>query len=1004
MADVKKPYHEQVAESLIEKLEQGTAPWQRPWAAGVGSFMPFNPTTGKRYKGINALYLMSQGREDARWLTYKQASAMGAQVRKGEKSTSIQYWKFSEEQIQRDDAGKPVIGADGQPQTINVMLERPRVFFASVFNAEQIDGLPAVERPVRAWDAAERAETILTNSGAKIRHDGGDRAFYRPSSDSIHLPLREAFPTADRYYATALHELGHWTGHPDRLGRDLAHPFGSEQYAKEELRAEIFSMIMGEELDLGHDPEQHAAYVGSWIKVLKDDPMEIFRAASDAEKIKDFVLSLEQQREQTRATNQVLEAGDELIPIRQAARESLPADWDGIVSVGKSADDDESAKYIVFAQRMNGTSRRVAELETDEQAQLIAGELRDIGAQLPPLAPNLLRRLPDDWNGRTWVVDIVIEDSKILPAEMTDQEPEAWALYAETAQRKQHLLDDFETEDQAKQAEKQLIDRISFMRTGTLAVHEQAAQRGTVVAPEKTYIKVDYKEKNEAKALGAAWDKNASSWYVPAGVDLAKFDKWPVHEPVIQARQYLAVPSHEYDQARAAGALWDREAKSCYIGPKGSRESLARWLPENAKAPIQDPAQSPVDELADVLRSHKFELVDRRGVQHPILDGKWHRLVAEGDKGAEQSGAYRAFADGRPAGVIINNRTGVKEKWISQGTTLSAEQRAVMVAEAATKLAERNAQEAATFRASSDALTQFFSMCEAAPASHEYLVAKHMAPGSLRIVPASLEGGETDGRILIGKNVRESMAMSQDPANEGKFVFTAGDLLVPATDTEGRIWSLQSVSPKGDKRFAKNTTKEATFYAVGGEDALERAQILFIGEGVATMNSVSTELGIATVAAFDSGNLPKVAAALHSKYPDKPQVICGDNDLGVEMKMGHNPGREKAQEAAAITGGLAIFPVFAPGEQEANPKLTDFEDLANKSVLGRDGVARQVRGAFITTLQSRGLKVQPGQRLAAVDYETAKTAVVAKVDESATREVRAVKAADVPKRAKARSA
>ena len=172
----------------------------------------------------------------------------------------------------------------------DVRLERPRVFFATVFNAEQIDGLPPLQpRKEQEWNVLERVEHILQASGALIQHGPQNRAFYRPGSDSIHLPEKGQFPSADTYYATALHELGHWTGHPSRLARDLAHPFGSEAYAKEELRAEIASMIMGDELGIGHDPGQHAAYVGTWIKVLKDDPLEVFRAAADAEKIHAYV-------------------------------------------------------------------------------------------------------------------------------------------------------------------------------------------------------------------------------------------------------------------------------------------------------------------------------------------------------------------------------------------------------------------------------------------------------------------------------------------------------------------------------------------------------------------------------------------------------------------------------------------------------------------------------------------------------------------------------------------
>lgn len=304
MDNVKKPFHETVAEKLIEQLQEGTAPWQKPWRAGdAGSFLPMNPITGKRYKGINAIQLMSQGFDDQRWMTYKQAAAVDAQVRKGEKGTPIQYWKFREEQTKTDAAGKPVVDAAGEPVKVSIELERPKVFFATVFNAMQIDGLaPLPPRPTQDWAAHERAENILISSGAMIHYGEKDRAFYRVTTDSIHLPEKSQFVTADAFYATALHELGHWTGHATRLARDLAHPFGSEGYAKEELRAEIASMILGDELGIGHDPAQHAAYVGSWIKLLRNDPLEIFRAAADAEKIQGHVLGLVMDRAQTQSS------------------------------------------------------------------------------------------------------------------------------------------------------------------------------------------------------------------------------------------------------------------------------------------------------------------------------------------------------------------------------------------------------------------------------------------------------------------------------------------------------------------------------------------------------------------------------------------------------------------------------------------------------------------------------------------------------------------------------
>lgn len=296
----KRDYVQEVADRVIEQIEAGTAPWQKPWEPG-SRFAPYNSTTGKDYRGLNSMWLMMQGREDPRWMTYRQAEAAGAQVQKGSSGTLIQYWMWEDQRKVVDDAGRPVVDGEGKQLTQRVRLERPRVMSAVVFNAEQIDGLPELE--VRAAlpevERHERAEAMMEASPASIRHVDGDRAYYHLGADQITLPLRDQFKSLDGYYATALHEIGHSTGHKDRLDRDLSHPFGSEGYAREELRAEIASLMLGERLGIGHDPGQHASYAASWIKVLQNDPREIFRAAADAEKIMNFMLTLEQQNEKT---------------------------------------------------------------------------------------------------------------------------------------------------------------------------------------------------------------------------------------------------------------------------------------------------------------------------------------------------------------------------------------------------------------------------------------------------------------------------------------------------------------------------------------------------------------------------------------------------------------------------------------------------------------------------------------------------------------------------------
>jgi antirestriction protein ArdC len=258
--------------------------------------LPHNPVSGTRYKGSNALWLEMQGRGDPRWMTYKQAQGVGAQVRRGEKGALVQYWKLDDQIPVKDDHGMPLKDAEGNQVYRSVLLDKPKVFSAVVFNAEQIEGLPPLQYKAPDWDRHERAVAVLKASDVEIRHDQVDRAFYRPATDRIHLPPRGSFKTVDTFLATALHELAHSTGHPSRLDRDLAHPFGSVGYAKEELRAEIASLMIGDQLGIGHDPGQHAAYVKSWVQVLKEDPKEILRASRDADKITGYMLALEKER------------------------------------------------------------------------------------------------------------------------------------------------------------------------------------------------------------------------------------------------------------------------------------------------------------------------------------------------------------------------------------------------------------------------------------------------------------------------------------------------------------------------------------------------------------------------------------------------------------------------------------------------------------------------------------------------------------------------------------
>lgn len=302
MAAEKKALHVEVAEKLIEALKAGTAPWQKPWnSKGLPAFfqLPYNAVTGNRYQGINTLSLIMSGRSDPRWMTFKQADDNGWQIKKGSKNTSIQYIKLYEQRTKRDEQGKVVKDENGNSVKITVKLNRPIITTFAVFNAEQVNGIPELVMPdisTLGWQPLERAEQLLKNSGADIQHIAGNRAFYSPFRDNITMPLKQQFDEPGKYYATALHELGHWTGHESRLDRSLLNKFGTKEYAREELRAEIASLLIGDELRIGHDPSQHTAYVESWIGILTDHPFEIHSAAADAEKIYTYLLDLERKR------------------------------------------------------------------------------------------------------------------------------------------------------------------------------------------------------------------------------------------------------------------------------------------------------------------------------------------------------------------------------------------------------------------------------------------------------------------------------------------------------------------------------------------------------------------------------------------------------------------------------------------------------------------------------------------------------------------------------------
>ena len=272
--------------AIIDKLEAGVRPWVKPWRPGLGG-RPLR-ATGEAYRGINCFWLWlvaeSAGYNSRTWMTYKQAQALGGQVREGERSQIAIFYKSYSKTVES------VVTGDATDELRRVMRSY------AVFNADQIDGLPERFRPsplglVPPPDMLpERAQRFVDALPATV-HIRGDRAFYDRIADSITMPAAEQFSTRAYWASTLAHEAGHWTGHLDRLDRQFGKKFGDDAYAFEELCAEMTSALLGADLELPTAHlDDHASYIASWLRVLKRDSRAVMTAAAKAEAATGFLL------------------------------------------------------------------------------------------------------------------------------------------------------------------------------------------------------------------------------------------------------------------------------------------------------------------------------------------------------------------------------------------------------------------------------------------------------------------------------------------------------------------------------------------------------------------------------------------------------------------------------------------------------------------------------------------------------------------------------------------
>jgi antirestriction protein ArdC len=285
--------YQKITDQIVSELEKGVRPWLKPWNAEHAAGRITRPLRGNGipYQGINVLMLWSAAMEKGFaapiWMTFKQALEFKAHVRKGEQGSLVVY---------ADKIIRTETDADTGEESEHAI---PFMKGYTVFNVEQIDGLPErfYAKAEPRFDSVQRiarVESFFAATGAVVRH-GGNRAFYSVSTDHVQIPPIEAFRDAESYYATLGHETTHWTRHPSRLDRDFGRKrYGDEGYAMEELVAELGSAFLSADLDLTPEVrDDHAAYIASWIKVLKDDKRAIFTAASHAQRAADFLHGLQ---------------------------------------------------------------------------------------------------------------------------------------------------------------------------------------------------------------------------------------------------------------------------------------------------------------------------------------------------------------------------------------------------------------------------------------------------------------------------------------------------------------------------------------------------------------------------------------------------------------------------------------------------------------------------------------------------------------------------------------
>lgn len=900
----KMNHYQELANKFADLIEKNEAPWQKSW--DINGFLPFNIKTGKEYNGMNMLNLIDiatdRGYEDARWLTFLQAAEQNAKVRAGEKGTPIMY-------LQTTETKKEIDEITGEEIVIVEKLQKPRAVWSVVFNAEQCEGLPPLEKREINFNPIEKAEELLHKSGAVIKHAAQDKAYYSPVTDKITLPLKEQFQSSEEYYRTALHELGHWTGHKSRNNRDLSGRYGTESYAREELVAEITSFLVGTQCALGHEPDKNnIAYLKSWSKAIRDDPSYLFKAVKDADRAAKFILGKELDLEKINSNEQNMEQEISEIPDIDFEKNNT------ITYINVPKEEKDQAKALGAKWDANNVCWFIP---ADKDLSLFNKweriDEKDLIARKEQLQQNKKENYTDKGFFKDLAVnfswsefDFGIKDDTIIQGEEAYKFLDKLVKSDTEHNKIQERMRNGEKLDEAYYYKTKFAINYKSHHSETIRVDIGDLEFG---GKDKVSDGIEYRAtigsavlipKDEMQSF-----KKEEQRYLEY---LQQRNSKENEQAIMEDEKYIiAVPYEEKDQAKALGAKWDKDGKFWYC-QESEKDKFFKWDIKNVENKVKFDIPLNIEE--EFLNRIKSAGVLENNV---IADGQKHRIAVDGDKGKEQSGFYVLHADGVANGYFMNNRTGEEIKWSSKehSNSMTPEEKAEMKALYQARKAEREqADTILTEKAEKTLYAKF--MNKEAINEHTYLSNKMIEPTQ---------------NIYAGND---------------------NTITVPLYNVDGRLKSAQYISEDGEKRFAKNTNKVGAFHVVDGNAAdLKSATSIIVAEGYATAASINEavkEPGLKVIAAMSASNIEHTVKAITEKYPAINIVIAADNDLN--NKIG-NIGLNAANAVADKYKNVTVTVPKINGEEVAG----DFNDIISKKGLSKEEALKNIKQSLQPALK-----------------------------------------------------